>query len=99
MRKIILALFCFFCLANLNAQVTFNPGFRGGVNFNHFSKGDQAYYNDGYTSDRNFETKTDFYLGFYGALKLSKFYSLLHEINYSRQCSVYNYYYENIMMD
>ena len=86
---------CFFCLANLNAQVTFNPGFRGGVNFNHFSKGDQAYYNDGYTSDRNFETKTDFYLGFYGALKLSKFYTLQPEINYSAQGSQSNSNYSN----
>ncbi len=79
------------------AQVTFKPGLRGGVNFSHFTKGDDSnnyYYdnNGNYVSSPNgdkFESKTDFYLGFYGALRLTKYYTLQPEVDYSRQGSVY----------
>jgi hypothetical protein len=82
----------FGCITFSNAQVTFKPGFRAGLNISHFSKGDDAYYNDGYTNDRDFGSITNFYIGFFGDLKLSKFYSLQPEINYSRQGSKFEYY-------
>lgn len=80
-----------------SAQSTFKPGFRGGLNVSHFSKGNDAYYDDGYTNNRDFSSKTDFYIGFFGDLNLTKFYSLQPEINYSRQGSKYNYYDETLM--
>lgn len=97
MRKsIIVALLCFFGVTQMNAQVTFRPGIRAGANFSHFTKGDDYYYYDGngnYINGgrKNFNTKTDVYAGFYGDLKLSKFYSLQPEINYTRQGSNYEF--------
>jgi len=87
----------FGCITFSNAQVTFKPGFRAGLNIPHFSKGDDAYYDDGYTSDRDFSSRTDFYIGFFGDLKLTKYYSLQPEINYSRQGSKYEYYDDALM--
>lgn len=94
MKKIIfIAMLTFFGITQ--AQVTFKPGLRGGLNFSHFTKGDS--YNDYYydnngnyvnASNRdNFKSKTDFYIGFYGALHLTKYYTLQPEIDYSRQGS------------
>ncbi len=91
MKKIfIIAALAFFGMTQ--AQVTFKPGLRGGVNFSHFTKGDynnSFYYdnNGNYvnTPTREFKSKTDFYLGFYGALHLTKYYTLQPEIDYSRQ--------------
>jgi hypothetical protein len=84
-----IAVFTFFGAAQ--AQVTFKPGLRAGANFSHFTKGDDyGYYYDtdyNYVNDSNFSSKTDFYVGFYGALKLSKYYTLQPEINYSAQGS------------
>ncbi|CAM4272247.1 outer membrane beta-barrel protein [Flavobacterium terrigena] len=80
-----------------NAQVTFKPGIRGGLNVSHFSKGNDAYYDDAYYYEgnngqrRNFESKTSFYIGLFGDLKLTKYYSLQPELNYSRQGSTLNY--------
>lgn len=88
MKKVIVVLaLAFFGIAN--AQVTFKPGLRGGVNLSHFTKGDGVYYYDDFSSDNNvdFSSKADFYLGFYGALHLSKYYTLQPEIDYSRQGS------------
>lgn len=85
----------FGCVTFSNAQVSFKPGFRAGLNFSHFSKGDDSYYNDGFTSRRDFGSRTDFYLGFFGDLKLTKYYSLQPEINYSRQGSTYDFYNES----
>ncbi len=85
-KTLIVALFAF-GLAQTQAQVTFKPGLRGGLNFAHFTKGD--YYNNGsYTNQ--FSSKTDFYVGFYGALHLSKFYTLQPEFDYSNQGSTIN---------
>lgn len=95
-KSIIVALFCFFGLAQINAQVTFRPGVKAGLNFSHFTKGDNDFsYDPSNQGRRNFDTKTDFYLGFYGALKLSKFYTLQPEINYSRQGASYDYVVNN----
>lgn len=96
MKKIlIIAALTFFGMTQ--AQVTFKPGLRAGANFSHFTKGDNynSYYydnNGNYVStlnENNFNSKTDFYLGFYGALHLTKYYTLQPEIDYSRQGSVY----------
>lgn len=77
------------------AQVSFKPGLRGGANFAHFTKGDSYNYNSGYydeygnwtySSNRtDYRNKTDFYVGFFGALHLTKYYTLQPEIDYSRQ--------------
>ena len=78
MKKLfIVAVLCFFGLTQSNAQVTFKPGLRGGVNFAHFTKGDNSnnydYYYGTTTNGRvDYKSKTDFYLGFYGALHLTK---------------------------
>lgn len=94
MKKLfIAAILCFFGFTQSNAQVTFKPGIRGGLNFAHFTKGDAytTYYYDGSgnyvptTSRADFKSKTDFYIGFFGALHLSKYYTLQPEIDYSRQ--------------
>ena len=84
MKKIIfVAVLCFLGLSQSNAQFSFKPGLRGGVNFSHFSQDDQN--SDGTTT--TYGSKTDFYLGFYGALHLTKYYTLQPEVDYSRQGS------------
>lgn len=92
MRRIfIIAMLAFFGM--IQAQVTFKPGLRGGVNFSHFTKGDNYTYFNGveYVDDqKDFSSKTDFYLGFYGALHLTKYYTLQPEVDYTRQGSSYN---------
>lgn len=67
-------LFAFFMLGlfTASAQVTFKPGFRAGVNFSKLTNTD-------------LDTKTDFYVGAIGALKLTRFYTMQPEIGYSRQ--------------
>ncbi len=96
-RIFTIALLAFFGLIT-HAQVTFKPGIRAGVNFSHFTKGDKydnGYYdtNGNYISVTNRDTykaKSDFYLGFYGALHLAKRYTLQPEIDYSRQGAIYD---------
>jgi hypothetical protein len=93
MKKLFIIAFLALGFYQAQAQVTFRPGLRGGLNFSHFTKGDSynTYYTDQYgnyvnTTNRDeFTSKTDFYLGFFGALKLSKVYTLQPEIDYSRQ--------------
>ncbi|WP_112113382.1 outer membrane beta-barrel protein [Flavobacterium aciduliphilum] len=87
MRKLfILIVLCLLGFSSSNAQVTFRPGLRGGINFAHFTKGDSYYdYNTNTRVVDNFTAKTDFHIGFYGALHLSKYYTLQPEIDYSRQ--------------
>lgn len=95
MKKLfIAAVIGLFAFAQAEAQVTFRPGIRGGVNFSHFTKGDGGTYYDYYTNSyvsarREFTSKTDFYLGLYGALKLTKVYTLQPEIDYTRQGATY----------
>ncbi len=97
MKKILIAaVIGLFALSQAEAQVSFRPGLRGGVNFSHFTKGDNETYYDYYTdtyvsSTRDFTSKTDFYLGFYGALKLTKYYTLQPEVDYTRQGSTYRF--------
>ncbi len=92
-KTIIVAVLCLFGFFQSTAQVTFKPGIRGGLNFAHFTKGDSynSYYYDNSgnyvstTTRADYTAKTDFYLGFYGALHLTKYYTLQPEIDYSRQ--------------
>lgn len=93
MKKLfIVALIALLGFTQTQAQVTFKPGLRGGVNFSHFTQGDSftyGFYDGNYevASMDNYKSKTDFYLGFHGALHLTKYYTLQPEINYSRQGS------------
>ncbi|ESU19923.1 hypothetical protein FCR2A7T_13280 [Flavobacterium cauense R2A-7] len=78
MRKsIVVALLCFFGVIQMNAQVTFRPGVKAGVNFSHFTQTDRT--------NEKFNSKTDFYAGVFGALKLTKIYTLQPELVYTRQ--------------
>lgn len=88
MKKIIFAALAIVAFSQVEAQVTFRPGIRGGVNFSHFTEGD-GYENYGPYDDRpaEYSSKTDFYVGLYGALRLTRYYTLQPEINYSRQGS------------
>lgn len=94
MKKIILAVLIGLAFSQVQAQVTFRPGVRAGVNFSHFTEGDSyngvMLYDDvtnQYYRNRGpeFKSKTDFYVGIYGALKLTRFYTLQPELNYTRQ--------------
>jgi hypothetical protein len=93
-KGILILLFTFIGTLHSQAQVSFRPGLRGGANFSHFTRGNDYYY-DPYNPSNNvnqsvdYGTKTDFYIGFYGALKLSKYYTLQPEIDYSAQGSDY----------
>jgi len=99
MKKILIAAFFIAIgISQSQAQVTFKPGIRAGANFSHFTKGDyngyyydDDYYNNNQDERTKFESKTDFYVGVYGALKLTKYYTLQPEINYSRQGSKFKY--------
>lgn len=55
-----------------SSQVTIKPGLRAGVNFSKITQTD-------------LDSKTDFYAGGFAAIKLSRFYVLQPEVNYSRQ--------------
>lgn len=72
MKKIIIALTVLFTISSAQAQVTFRPGINVGVNISKLTNSDLG-------------NKTDFYIGAFGALKLSKFYTLQPELTYSRQ--------------
>ncbi|TRX31247.1 porin family protein [Flavobacterium sp. ZT3R18] len=103
-KGILILIFTFFGIQQADAQVTFRPGLRGGANFSHFTKGSDYYY-DPYNSSNNYSnnidyaTKTDFYIGFYGALKLSKYYTLQPEIDYSAQGSNYRSSIKSVDLD
>jgi Outer membrane protein beta-barrel domain len=72
MKKQVLLLLLIGFGIQLQAQVTLRPGIRGGANFAQITQSDS-------------KIKTDFYLGVYGALKLSRVYTMQPEITYSRQ--------------
>ena len=72
MKKTLLFGFLFLAAISVNAQVTFKPGLRTGANFSKITNTDLDY-------------KADFYVSAFGALKLSKFYTMQPEIGYSRQ--------------
>lgn len=102
-KKISKGLFLVFLMllafTQADAQVTFRPGIRAGVNMSHFTQGDYSYTNEyyfdvngnyiPYVNDSEFTNKTGFYVGFYGALRLTKYYTLQPEVTYSNQGSTY----------
>lgn len=71
MRKLTVIVFFLFA-SIMSAQVTFKPGLRAGASFSNFSNIRSDY-------------KTDFYVGGFGEIKLTKFYTLQPEITYSQQ--------------
>jgi Outer membrane protein beta-barrel domain len=81
MKKALLLAFFALTAFFANAQVTVKPGIRGGVNFSSLTNSD-------------FDTKTDFYVGTFAAVKLTRFYTLQPEITYSRQGAEGKLYYE-----
>lgn len=84
-RKILFFIAVFFTVLNIQAQVTAKPGFRAGFSFSTISEMHADY-------------KTDFYVGGFTEIKITKVYALQPEINYSRQGSnnvARNYYDEN----
>ncbi|MGO4772820.1 porin family protein [Flavobacterium sp. W22_SRS_FK3] len=76
MKKVTLIAFVLFIgLASTQAQVSFSPGIRGGLNISNFT---------------NFEpsnSKSDFYVGGFVAIKFNKYFTLQPELNYTRQGS------------
>ncbi|WP_339610425.1 outer membrane beta-barrel protein [uncultured Planktosalinus sp.] len=69
---LILSIVLFFGIQCLQAQVSFKPGLRGGLNISKITQVE---------SDFN----TDFYIGAFGALRLGKLYTLQPEITYTNQ--------------
>ncbi len=72
MKKIIIAIVCFIGFSQVNAQVTFKPGIRTGLNLSKITQAESSY-------------QAGFYFTGFGELKLSKFYTLQPEIGYSQQ--------------
>ncbi|WP_316636033.1 porin family protein [uncultured Flavobacterium sp.] len=74
MRKItVIAFVLFIGIITSNAQVRVSPGIRGGLNVSSFT---------------NFETsdsKTDFYVGGFVAIRFNKYFTLQPELTYTRQ--------------
>lgn len=72
MKRIVFAFLFFFGLTLVNAQVTFKPGLRAGLNLSKITQSDAS-------------SRTDFYIAGFGELKLTKYYTLQPEISYSKQ--------------
>jgi hypothetical protein len=72
MKRIVFAFLFFFGLTLVNAQVTFKPGLRAGLNLSKITQSDAS-------------TRSDFYIAGFGELKLTKYYTLQPEISYSKQ--------------
>jgi len=71
MKKLVLAL-AFFAFAQTNAQVTFEPGVKAG-------------YSASTITNIGADYRSDFYVGAYGLLKLTKVYNMQFEVMYLRQ--------------
>ncbi|AWK03714.1 hypothetical protein HYN56_05525 [Flavobacterium crocinum] len=85
MNKNVLFIIVFFTVLSIHAQISVQPGLRGGFSFSTISEMHADY-------------KTDFYVGGFTDIKITKIYSLQPEINYSRQGSnnvARNYYDES----
>lgn len=82
-QTLLFVLVSLFGLSAMQAQVTFRPGIKGGLNSSRFTQ----------TEDPNekFSAKTDYYVGIFGALKTSKIYTLNPELMYTRQGAKYEY--------
>lgn len=73
-KKLAIAVFLFFAITNIQAQVTFKPGLRAGLSLSTVSEMHANY-------------RPDFYIGGFGEINLTKRYALQPEINYIRQGS------------
>lgn len=74
MRKLTLIVFIFFIgFIKSHAQVTVNPGIRGGLNVSNL------------TNFGSSNSKTDFYAGGLIAIKFNKYFTLQPELTYTRQ--------------
>ena len=73
-KKLAIAIFFFFAIINIQAQVTFKPGLRAGLSLSTVSEMHANY-------------RPDFYIGGIGEINLTKRYALQPEINYIRQGS------------
>ncbi|UTN05366.1 PorT family protein [Flavobacterium bizetiae] len=73
-KKLAIAIFFFFAIINIQAQVTFKPGLRAGLSLSTVSEMHANY-------------RPDFYIGGFGEINLTKRYALQPEINYIRQGS------------
>lgn len=71
MKKLVIAL-AFFAFVQTNAQVTFKPGVKAG-------------YSASTIANIGADYRSDFYVGAYGLLKLSKVYNMQFEVMYLRQ--------------
>lgn len=81
-KKIVFIVFTFLALANLEAQVSFRPGLRGGLSLSTISEMHANY-------------RPEFYFGGFGEINLTKRYALQPEITYVKQGSnnvARNYY-------
>jgi hypothetical protein len=87
-KVIILALVCFLGLTQMNAQVSFRPGVKAGLNSSHFTQTNNT--------NEKFTSKTDYYVGVFGALKASKIYTLQPELVYTRQGSGREFIEDNV---
>ncbi len=85
--KKVLVIIAFIGVFTMQAQVSFKPGIRGGVNVSHFTKGDNDELFDDGTDYRHFSPKTDLYLGVCFTIRTTKYYTIQPEINYTRQGS------------
>lgn len=72
MKQTLLSAFLFFAVIASQAQVTVKPGIRAGANFSKITSTD-------------FDYRPAFYVGGFVAVKLTRFYTLQPEINYSSQ--------------
>lgn len=93
MKKIYAFLILFICIFS-QAQVTFNPGIRAGLNFAKFTETDSGFYDwfdyDPYydsTERAEMSFMTSFYVGFQGNIRFAKMYALQPEFNLSLQGS------------
>ncbi|CAM3590613.1 porin family protein [Flavobacterium chungbukense] len=89
MTKRVLFFIAVFTVLNLQAQISVKPGLRGGFSFSTISEMHADY-------------KTDFYVGGFSEIKITKIYALQPELNYTRQGSnnvARNYYDENMQSD
>ncbi|KAF2514023.1 PorT family protein [Flavobacterium zhairuonense] len=82
-KNIAVTILFFIVLQLAHAQVSFNPGLRGGLSLSTISETKSTY-------------KTDFYVGAFGEINITKKYALQPEITYSRQGSDnVGYYFDN----
>ncbi|SHL37843.1 outer membrane beta-barrel protein [Flavobacterium saccharophilum] len=81
-RNLLIVAIAFLGFQKGQAQTSFKPGLRGGFSFSTISETRSSY-------------KTDFYVGAFGEINITKIYGLQPEITYSRQGSNNVGYYFN----